>query len=86
MMSRAWERGRLARIAGKDRKANPYGRQRRQNAQWLAGWLHQDERCTPVVVEAEPTLWRCSGSRCPGLPWRASERPHPESCVGPDGR
>ena len=43
-MSRAWERGRLARIAGKAREANPYGRRRLQNVQWLSGWLHQDER------------------------------------------
>lgn len=24
--------------------------------------------------------WFCSGSSCPGLPWRASERPHPPTC------
>ncbi len=31
--------------------------------------------------EAAP-LFKCAGERCPGLPWKASEQPHPESCNG----
>lgn len=42
-MSREWERGRLARIAGKGREANPHARGIRR-MRWLAGWLYQDER------------------------------------------
>ncbi len=26
-------------------------------------------------------LHRCAGEACPGLPFKASERPHPASCV-----
>ena len=29
-------------------------------------------------------LHYCVCHRCPGLPYRASERPHPPECVGPD--
>jgi len=28
-------------------------------------------------------LYRCAGPACPGLPFPASERAHPPSCVGP---
>jgi len=47
VMSREWERGRLARIAGKPRSANPYGLTGKSSARrmrWLAGWLYQNER------------------------------------------
>lgn len=27
-------------------------------------------------------LYFCRALRCPGLPWRASERVHPNSCIG----
>ncbi len=43
-MSRVWERGRLARIAGKTRRANPHAGGKKA-ASWLAGWLHSDARC-----------------------------------------
>ena len=46
MMSRDWERGRLARIAGRTRRDNPYRSHRSSTRamRWLAGWLYQDER------------------------------------------
>ncbi len=37
------------------------------------------------LLEALTPVYRCAGSLCPGLPWRASYRAHPGSCVGPDG-
>ncbi len=43
-MSRAWEQGRLARIAGKPRAANPHLPGKRSRS-WLSGWLHSDARC-----------------------------------------
>ena len=30
-------------------------------------------------------MHRCAGSLCPGYSWRASDHPHPTSCVGPRG-
>ncbi len=41
----------------------------------------------PTGRDAPPTAWpmhRCAGKSCPGLPWKASEHPHPGSCVGID--
>jgi hypothetical protein len=29
-----------------------------------------------------PPLYWCAGASCPGLPWKASDRPHPVSCLG----
>lgn len=26
--------------------------------------------------------FKCSGARCPGLAWKASDSPHPVSCIG----
>lgn len=26
--------------------------------------------------------FKCSGARCPGLAWKASDSPHPASCIG----
>lgn len=26
-------------------------------------------------------LYRCAGESCPGLPYKASDRPHPPSCA-----
>lgn len=49
-MSRAWERGRLARIAGRARTANPGRPGTPSHAGWLAGWLHQEAR----QVDARP--------------------------------
>lgn len=28
-----------------------------------------------------PCLFKCCGGQCPGLPYPASVRPHPESCL-----
>ncbi len=36
-----------------------------------------------VIGSATPgsaPIYYCCGVACPGLPWRASERPHPDSC------
>lgn len=42
-------------------------------------------RCVRVRGHAPelPHLYRCAGPACPGYPWAASERPHPQSCNGP---
>ena len=34
---------------------------------------------------AQPTLYRCAGASCPGLPYRASDLAHPSSCAAPRG-
>ena len=49
-MSRAWERGRLANIAGRGRDANPGRPGTPSHGSWLAGWLHQQDR----RVDARP--------------------------------
>ena len=33
-----------------------------------------------TATEPAPTLYRCCSSTCPGLPWRASDQPHPVNC------
>ena len=39
-----------------------------------------------VEVDAvKVPLYRCAGSACPGLPYRASEHAHPVACVGEEG-
>jgi hypothetical protein len=43
------------------------------------GWEPVQEQ--PRVQQDGEILYRCSGKSCPGLPWRASERPHPSTCV-----
>lgn len=35
--------------------------------------------CHPGAPKA-PELFRCCGDACPGLPWKASDRPHPAAC------
>jgi len=30
------------------------------------------------------TMYKCSGANCPEYPYRASDMPHPASCVGPE--
>lgn len=42
-MSRQFEKGRLARIAGQPGASNPYTSQR-WRGRWLAGWLHSDAK------------------------------------------
>lgn len=35
---------------------------------------------TVDVSATSETLHKCAGVSCPGLPYRASDRPHPETC------
>jgi len=73
MMSREWERGRLARIADKTRADNPHAASRigsRQRLRWLAGWLFQDGRmeapareATREPVRGEVHMTECCGAR-----------------------
>lgn len=37
--------------------------------------------CILTLLHKPPHLYRCAGRYCPGLPWKASNTPHPSSCA-----
>ncbi len=37
--------------------------------------------CAPPATNALYGSHKCAGAHCPGLPYKASERPHPGSCT-----
>lgn len=53
----------------------------------LTGGLPRDPEGSPDMTEAEGgrPLFRCAAPTCPGLTWRASDRPHPAGCGDPEG-
>ncbi len=49
---------------------------------------HRDgviQRCCLEPDHAGTHLFKCAGDYCPGLPWIASNTPHPTSCTMPPG-
>jgi ribosome modulation factor len=64
-VNRAWERGRLARIAGKGRDANPFTdyRTMRQARCWLAGWVYQNVKQEDKASAAAPRFPLDAGRR-----------------------
>lgn len=40
-------------------------------------------RCCEPLGHAGPHLYKCAGESCPGLPWLASNTPHPADCSRP---
>ena len=41
---------------------------------------HDDDKAAPTTA---PTMFKCAGPSCPGLPYKASEIGHPASCAEP---
>lgn len=38
-------------------------------------------RCCDADGHNGPHLYKCAGNNCPGLSWKASDLPHPVSCI-----
>lgn len=58
-----------------------------RGAAWEVGQYARQKRNGAIEAEASAVvqgtgpLHLCAGKSCPGLPWKASERGHPESCA-----
>jgi hypothetical protein len=48
--------------------------------------IHRLVECvSPRELRTVEPLHKCAGAHCPGLPWRASQQPHPASCATSSG-